>query len=247
MREENLAETFVELADTLVAEFDVVEFLHHLCERCVELLGVDAVGLMLADAGGKLQVMASTSEQTRLLELFQLQADEGPCLECHRDGRAVVVPAVGSTTALWPRFAPACRETGFAAVNAIPLRYGEQCVGALNLFQLVPGGLDPTSARIVQALADVATIGLLQHRVVRDQGVLIEQLQGALASRVIIEQAKGVLAERLGLSTERAFTVLRGHARSHRQQLTELARAVIAGSVHVPHPGSTADGPKATR
>jgi GAF domain-containing protein len=245
MREETLAETFVDLADTLVAEFDVVEFLHGLVERCVELLGVDAVGLMLADPQGHLQVMASTSERTRLLELYQLQAHEGPCLECHRQGRAVVVPEIGDRTARWPRFAPACQETGFSAVHAIPMRCREQCIGALNLFQHTPGQLDPAAVRIAQALADVATIGLLQHRAVRDQSVLIEQLQHALTSRVIIEQAKGVLAERMGLSTEQAFTALRSHARSHNQPLTDLARAVIDGTTQLPPP--SAAGPSAAQ
>jgi GAF domain-containing protein len=235
-QEENLAQTFVELADTLVAEFDVVEFLHRLCERCMDLLEVDAVGLMLADPHQQLRVMASTSEQTRLLELYQLQAEEGPCLECHRGAEAVVVPDIRGAVERWPLFAPACGETGFAAVNAVPLRYHEQCIGALNLFQTAPGGLDAAATRVAQAMSDVATIGLLQQRAVRNQDVLIDQLQTALTSRVLIEQAKGVLAERLHLSPHRAFTVLRGHARSHNQRLTVLARAVIEGTTTVPHP-----------
>ena len=232
--EESLAEVFVQIADTLVAEFDIVEFLQQLCDRCVELLGVDAAGLLLAEPRGRLQVMASTSESARLLELFQLQQQEGPCLDCHRDGRAVVIPDLAAADPRWPRFAPAGRAAGFAAVHAIPMRCRDQVIGAMNMFERTPGGLDPTTARIAQALTDVATIGLLQHRVLHDQGVLIEQLQEALTSRVVIEQAKGILAERLSVAPQQAFTALRRHARAGNHRLTDLARAIIAGTAVLP-------------
>lgn len=232
----SLAEVFVHIADTLVAEFDIVEFLQQLCDRCVELLDVDTAGLLLADPQGRLQLMASTSEQTRLLELFQLQTREGPCLECHRTGIAVVIPDVTATTTRWPQFAPACAQAGFAAVHAIPMRCRDQVIGAMNLFQHAAGGLDPDTARIAQALTDVATIGLLQHRTLADQAELIEQLRAAVTSRVITEQAKGILAERFGLDPEQAFRVLRKYARDRNYRLTDLARAVISGTDDLPRP-----------
>jgi GAF domain-containing protein len=136
--QESLAEVFVQIADTLVADFDIIDFLQHLCDRCVELLGVDAAGLLLADPQNQLQIMAATSEQARLLELFQLQSGEGPCLDCHQDGRAVVIPDVAAVTARWPQFAPACQQAGFAAVHAMPMRCRDQIVGAMNLSRLIP-------------------------------------------------------------------------------------------------------------
>lgn len=233
-----LAKVFVQIADTLVAEFDIVEFLQQLCDRCVELLEVDAAGLLLADPRGRLQLMAATSEEARVLELFQLQSHEGPCLDCHRDGAAVVVPDVAAVSDRWPQFAPACRDAGFAAVHAIPMRCREQVIGALNLFSVAPGGLDPATVEIAQALSDVATIGLLQHRALADQLVLVEQLQTALTSLTVIEQAKGILAERTGLHPEQAFTALRRHARDRNLRLTDLARAVIDGTDGLPRPGA---------
>ncbi|HEY3956279.1 MAG TPA: GAF domain-containing protein, partial [Streptosporangiaceae bacterium] len=168
-REQMLAATFVELADTLVADFDVVDFLHGLADRCVRLLGVDAAGLMLADQRGSLRVIASSSEQARLVELFQLQYDEGPCLECFHTGLPVSEADVAAAGQRWPAFAPAAAEAGFAAVQAVPMRLREEVIGAMNLFMVAPGGLDETGLRVGQALADVATIGLLQERNFRHQ------------------------------------------------------------------------------
>jgi GAF domain-containing protein len=235
--QESLAEVFVQIADTLVADFDIIDFLQHLCDRCVELLGVDAAGLLLADTRGQLQIMSATSEQARLLELFQLQSGEGPCLDCHRDGKAVVIPDVTEVTARWPLFAPACREAGFAAVHAMPMRCRDQVVGAMNLFQAKAGPLEPAIVRIAQALTDAATIGLLQQRAMYDQHVLVEQLQAALNSRIVIEQATGILAERAGLDIELAFAALRQHARNQNLGLTDLARMVIDGTAQLPRPG----------
>lgn len=231
-----MAETFVALADTLVADFDVVELLQGLTDRCVSLLEVDAAGLLLADPSHRLQLIASTSDAARLLELFQLQAREGPCVDCHRYGHPVVVPDIAVVAGRWPRFAPACRRAGFVGVHAVPMRYREQTIGALNLFRSDPGGLDRSGARIARALADVATIGLLQQRAISDMAELIEHLQTALDSRVVIEQAKGALAERLGLDTDEAFATLRRHARDHNLRLTELARAVVDGAIVLPPP-----------
>jgi transcriptional regulator with GAF, ATPase, and Fis domain len=232
-REEMLAATFVELADTLVADFDVVDFLHGLADQCVRLLNVNAAGLMLADQRGSLRVVASSSEQARMVELFQLQHEEGPCMECFRTGVPVSEPELAAAGQRWPEFAPAASGAGFAAVQALPMRLRDEVIGAMNLFMAVPGKLDETGLRVGQALADVATIGLLQERNFRHQEALAEQLQKALNSRVAIEQAKGMLAERLGLDMGQAFEVLRGEARNHNRRLAELAAAVAEGSEDV--------------
>ncbi len=231
MRNEQLAETFVELADTLVAEFDLIEFLHLLVERCVELLEVTAAGLLLADRHGTLHVMASSTEQVRLLELFQLQNNDGPCLDCYRTGIPVSHRDLGAASERWPSFAEAATDTGFAAVDALPMRLRGEVIGALNLFNTVPGGLDESGHRIAQAMVDVATIGLLQERSISHHETLSTQLQEALNTRVIIEQAKGMLAERLGTDPGHAFDVLRAHARSHNVRLTELATDIARGAV----------------
>jgi GAF domain-containing protein len=238
MAETQLADVFVEMADTLVDDFDVIDFLHVLTERCVQLLGISAAGLLLTDGQDTLQVVAASSERTRLLELFQLQADQGPCVDCFRTGQPVSVadlPAAGR----WPRFTAAAAEVGFAAVHALPMRLRTEVIGALNLFDTKPGALDEGKLRIGQALADVATIGLLQQRAIHRRDVLNEQLQTALNTRVLIEQAKGVLAERLHLDVDDAFTVLRGGARSHNRRLSELAQAIVDGSEQIPEATAT--------
>ena len=229
-RERMLAAAFVEVADTLVRDFDVPDFLHGLANRCVQLLGVDAAGLMLADRQGTLEVIASSSEQMRLVELFQLQNDQGPCLECFQTGHPVYEADLAAARRRWPLFAPAAREAGFAAVQALPMRLRDEVIGAMNLLMRAPGRLDVTGLQVGQALADVATIGLLHERNLRHQEVLAEQLQRALNSRVAIEQAKGVLAERLGLDMDQAFTLLRTAARTQNRRLAELATAVATGA-----------------
>jgi transcriptional regulator with GAF, ATPase, and Fis domain len=233
MAEIQLADVFVEMADTLVDDFDVIEFLHVLTERCVQLLGVSAAGLLLTDQRGTLQVVAASSERTRLLELFQLQTDQGPCVDCFRTGLPVSVADLPSS-GCWPRFTAAAAEVGFAAVHAVPMRLRAEVIGALNFFDTNPGALDEGKLRIGQALADVATIGLLQQRAIHRRDVLTEQLQTALNSRVLIEQAKGVLAERLQLDMAEAFTVLRSGARRHNRRLAELAQAIVDGSEQIP-------------
>ncbi len=230
MNDERLARTFVELADTLVDEFDLVEFVHILVDRCVELLDVSAAGLMLVDFRGRLQVMASSSENIRLLELFQLQNDDGPCLECYRTGQPVDHPDLASAADRWPRFAPAATEAGFRTVHALPMRLRAKILGAFNLFHTESHQLDRSVTQIGQAMADVAAIGLIQERSLRHHETLTDQLQTALNSRIIVEQAKGVLAERRGINPSEAFTLLRDYARSHHQRLTELAAAVVDGS-----------------
>jgi ANTAR domain-containing protein/GAF domain-containing protein len=236
--DERLAAVFVELADTLVAGYDLMEFLAALAERCVELLEVDAAGLLLADAGGVLRLVAASTEQARVLELFQLQEDEGPCVDCYRTGEVVVIGDAGSAQAAarWPRFAAAARQAGFAGVHAIPMRLRDQVIGTLNLFRAGAGGLDPAVARAARALVDVATIGILSERAVREREVLAGQLQVALNSRVVIEQAKGILAARLQVTPDQAFLVLRRYARDHNRRLTELAGDVIRGSAPITRP-----------
>jgi GAF domain-containing protein len=226
---ELLSDAFVELADTMVADFDVIDFLHLLTQRSVQLLDASAAGVLLADPRGELRVVAASTEVVRVLELFQLQNDQGPCLECFRTGQPVVAADLAARQA-WPQFAAAAREAGFAAVHALPMRLRAQIIGALNLFRATPGTLSQEDLRVGQALADVATIGLLQERSMRRSEVLHEQLQGALNSRVIIEQAKGKLAERLDLDMDQAFTMLRDYARSRNLRLSDLAQAFIDGA-----------------
>jgi transcriptional regulator with GAF, ATPase, and Fis domain len=225
-----LSDTFVDLADTMVADFDVIDFLHMLTDRTVRLLAASAAGVVLADPRGELRVAAASSEQAELLELFQLQNDQGPCLECFRTGRPVTAADLTGPAQRWPRFARAATRSGFRTVEALPMRLRDQVIGALNLFRAEPGPLDPEDLRIGQALADVATIGLLHERNVRRREAVAEQLQAALNSRVIIEQAKGKLAERLSIDMDRAFTMLRDYARSTNQHLTDVARTFVAGA-----------------
>ncbi|NEC86231.1 GAF and ANTAR domain-containing protein [Streptomyces sp. SID12501] len=230
MDQQLLAKTFVELADNLVADFDLIDFLRLLTDRCVGMLDASAAGVLLADQDGKLHVMAASDEQVRLLELFQLQNDEGPCLECYRTGTPVIVHDLTREAHRWPRFVTAAHRSGFGAVQALPLRLRDNTVGALNLFRAAPGPFDPPATLIAQAMADVATISLLQHRTAHRSTMLNEQLQTALTSRVLIEQAKGKLAERQGIDMEQAFSALRGYARSHNMRLADVARAFIDDS-----------------
>jgi len=233
--DERLAQAFVELADTLVAGYDLMEFLQTLTDRCVDLLEVDAAGLLLADNHGKRRLVAASTEQVRVVELFQIQNDEGPCLDCYRTGQAVIVSDIRAdrTAERWPRFATAAQEMGYAGVHAIPMRLRDQVIGTLNLFRTAPDGLQSAVVVAATALVDVATIGILQERAVRHQEVVAGQLQVALNSRVIIEQAKGVLAERLRMTPDEAFVILRRYARDHNHPLTELSGDVIRGTVRI--------------
>ncbi|GLW95672.1 GAF and ANTAR domain-containing protein [Actinokineospora globicatena] len=237
MKHQRLVETFVELADTLVDDFDVLDFLQLLVDRCVELLAIDAAGILLATVDGELHMVTSSSEAVRRLELFQLRHGEGPCLAAYRSGRAVSRPDLTRVDADDARFAAAAIADGYHAVFALPMRLRSETIGALNLFRSTPGDLDDLSRHTAKALVDVATISLLQARAVRDHALLSEQLQEALTSRVIIEQAKGVLAERLGLDMAAAFDLLRGHARDTNTKLSELARVVVTETGWTP-PGT---------
>jgi transcriptional regulator with GAF, ATPase, and Fis domain len=226
-REQRITQVFIELADTLVDEFDVVDFLRTLAEVSVELLDVDAAGLMLADTNGVLQVMASSDEQVELLELFELQQNEGPCPECFTTGAPVVNVDLGQ----WPEFAAAAAAGGYATAHALPLRLRGQVIGALNLFRTSTEPLADEDIALGQALSDIATIGLLHERQLRGQQELAEHLQHALDSRILIEQAKGMLAERVGLSPANAFTAMRSYARGTGQRLGVVAQGVLEGSL----------------
>ncbi len=230
-REQLLARTFVELADTLIDDFDVVDLLVLLTERSVELLDASAAGLLLVDADGSLRVMAATSEATGTVELFEVQNDEGPCRDCYHSGLPVTVADLSSEAARWPRFSRVAVSAGFIAADALPLRLRGQVLGALNLFRAAPGALSGSDIATGQALADVATISLLQSRALRDVQAVAEQLEEALNSRTAVEQAKGVLAERLGIGMDEAFSCLRRFSRARQSRLTDVALEVIAGTV----------------
>jgi GAF domain-containing protein len=231
VREQRLTEVFVELADTLVEEFDVVDLLQTLTERCVELVDTDAAGLMLDDQRGNLRLIAHTHESARLLELFELQQQEGPCLDCFATGQVIANIDLATATDRWPVFAQAAREVGFGTSHAVPLRLRRQVIGALNLFTTGQRPLSDEHLAVAQGLADIATIGLLHERAVRNQVTLSEQLQTALQSRILIEQAKGVLSARTGTSVAAAFALMRTHARRTGQPLTTVAGAIVAGRV----------------
>ena len=230
-REQRLAEVFVELADTLVEEFDVIDFLQTLTERCVELVDTDAAGLMLDDQRGNLQVVAYTNESARLLELFELQKAEGPCVDCFATGQVIANVDLAAPRGRWPVFTEAALGSGFSYSHALPLRLRRQVLGALNLFTVERRRLSEEHLAVAQGMADIATIGLLHERALRDQVVLAEQLQTALHSRIVIEQAKGVLAARAGISVGEAFSRMRAHARGQGKQLTAVAEAVVAGTL----------------
>jgi transcriptional regulator with GAF, ATPase, and Fis domain len=231
MSMENLAESFVELADTLVADFDPVEFMHLLADRCVTTLAVDAAGILLVDHHDELQVVAASSDRARLLELFELQHRRGPCMECYLSRAPVTVASLADPPQRWPEFADMARNAGFEAVHALPMRLRARTVGALNLFTVADGPLSESTVRVAQAMADVATIGLLQAQIISDHELLTGQLQNALQSRVLIEQAKGVLAERLQIDMSQAFQTLRRYSRNHNQYLSKVAKDVIAGTI----------------
>jgi len=225
-----LLRTIVELADSLVDDFDIVELLTVLSDGCVEALDVAAAGVMLGAPSGALQVIASSSEAMRDLELFQLQSHEGPCLDCYRSGRAIVNLELSAMDGRWPRFTARAIEAGFHSVHSLPLRLRGNTIGALNMFRTNIGPLGESDVAAAQALADVATIAILQHQATVDAQVLINQLSHALNSRIIIEQAKGKVSEAANLDMDQAFQRLRNHARSHNLRLTDLCLAIADGT-----------------
>lgn len=226
-----LVRTLVELADNLVEEFDVVDLLSLLSDRCVAALDVTAAGVMLVAPSGDLQVVASSSEAMRTLELFQLQADDGPCIEAYRSGQAVVNVDLTAGGTRWPGFAERATSEGFRSAHSLPMRLRGRNIGALNLLRDRAGPLDETDVASAQALADIATIAIIQNQVVIDAQTLNTQLSTALNSRVVIEQAKGKISEATGTDMNQAFRRLRNHARNHNTRLADLAERVADGSI----------------
>jgi GAF domain-containing protein len=231
VRERAVVEMFVSLADTLVDDYDVVEVLHHLVYSCVSLLDVSAAGLLLDDQRGQLALVASSSEETRLLELYQLQNNEGPCLDSVRSRVIVTSADLEADRGRWPIFVPEALKAGFRSVTAVPLRLRDDVIGGLNMFSVRPMVLTDADMRLAQAMADAATIGILQQRAVHRTSVLAEQLQLALNSRVSIEQAKGVIAERHSVSMDVAFEALRRYARDNNLKLHDVAGGVVSGAI----------------
>jgi GAF domain-containing protein len=230
-RETVLARTMVELADSLVADFDIVELLTTLSDRCVKVLDIAAAGIMLATPDGQLQAMTSSNEAMRVVELFELQSDEGPCLDCFRSHQPVVNQDLTEAADRWPRFAPVAVQAGFRAADAIPMRLRGQIIGALNLFRTETGSMSDDDVVVAQALADIATIAILQNRKTVETGELNAQLTTALSSRIVIEQAKGMIAERQAIPVDEAFDRLRRHARNHNLRLADVARDTVDGTI----------------
>ncbi|MEU8954176.1 GAF and ANTAR domain-containing protein [Streptomyces sp. NPDC048518] len=232
-REERLLAAVIDAVDTLVDDFDLIDFLHTLCDRSAELLDVSAVGVMLEDPGGALQLIAASDEHTRLLELFALQHEQGPCVECRKSGRARLNIDLLSPvqTAPFPVFAGRARDAGFRVTHALPMRLRDAVIGAMNLFDTRTQDLSAADARVAQSLADVATIAILQHRTIAHANQQRAQMHAALTSRIVIEQAKGILAERWGVGVDEAFDALRRYARSHQLGLSLLCRRLIDGQL----------------
>jgi GAF domain-containing protein len=230
-RESLLIATLVELADNLVDEFDVIEVLTMLCNRCVETIDVDAVGVVLAAPTGELQYIASSSESMRVLELYQIQVDEGPCLDCFHSGEAIIDRILSDASDEWPNFSPRAIAQGFHSVYCLPMRLRGRVIGTLNFFRADPDALDPRDVVVAQGLADVATIAILQHQTFVDAKVLNSQLSNALNSRIIIEQAKGMVSQATDCDMLQAFDRLRVHARNHNLHLTAVAVAIVEGTI----------------
>lgn len=228
-----IADTFVGIVDALVDDFDVIEMLTGLADGCVDLGLATASGILLADENGKLRVMAASNERAHLLELFQLQNEDGPCLEAFGTGQPVVHDDLAAAGDRWPRFAPEAVRAGFRSVHALPLRMRTTVLGAMNLFSAEPSSIGEPAAHLARALADVASIAILQDHVIRTADVRAGQLQHALDSRVAIEQAKGMLSERANVDMDEAFRLLRTYARSSQRHLTEVAMKLVEGTMAV--------------
>jgi GAF domain-containing protein len=230
-RESKLNEAFVTLADTLTDDYDIVELLHTLVERCADILDTQAGGIMLVDPLGNLQLIASTSEEVSLVEIMQLNAGAGPCVDCFTSGKPVTIGDIEAETQRWPDFGAEALRRGFRSVHATPLRLRGQVLGAMNLFSVSTGELKPEDISVAQSLADVATIGILQERSIRKSGALNDQLQYALDSRILVEQAKGVLSESEGMNMDEAFAALRAYARIEKLGLRSVAAGVVNRSL----------------
>src|SRR6266516_4832595 len=230
-REAEVVRSLVEMADTLVDDYDGADLLTGVADRCVNLLGVSAAGVMLASAAGSLGLVASSSEAMRLLELFELQAQEGPCLDAFRTGERVDHETLDAGSGRWPSFSAAAIEAGFLSASALPLGLRDVTIGALNLLSTARTPMDEADVIVARAFADLATLSILQHQASAESQRLNEQLSAALTSRVVIEQAKGVISERTGLHLDQAFARLRSYARNHNLRLTDVAQAAIDGTL----------------
>jgi GAF domain-containing protein len=230
-READVVHSLVEMADTLVDDYDVVDLLTGLTDRCVSLLGVSAAGVMLVSPAGSLGLVASSSEAMRLLELFELQAQEGPCLDAFRTGEPVGHVDLAARSDRWPAFSAAARRAGFLSALALPLRLREVTLGALNLLSVSRAPMRNADLIVARAFADLAALSISQHRASMEAQLLNEQLSAALTSRVVIEQAKGVISERAGTDLAEAFTRLRAYARNSNLRLTEVAQAAVDGTL----------------
>lgn len=230
-READVVKALVDMADTLVDEYDIVDALTALAERCVELLDVSAAGVMLASPQGDLRLVASSNEAMRVLELFELQAQEGPCLDAFHTGEVTELEILRADSGRWPAFSPAALAAGFRSICAIPLRLRDTTIGALHLFNVSAAPMDQRNVVVARAFADLATISVLRHRITTEAQVLNEQLSGSLTSRIVIEQAKGLIAERSGTDLAEAFARLRRHARGHNRLLTDVAKAALGGTL----------------
>ncbi|MEO7018009.1 MAG: GAF and ANTAR domain-containing protein [Leifsonia sp.] len=226
-REQRLVQSFAKFADTLVAGYDVVDLLQTLVETCRDLLGATAAGILLADMRGELELVAATSEAGRLVELMQLSAYAGPCVESFTTGKVVAVPDIAASPHTWRRFSQSSREQGFASADAIPLRLRDTTIGTLNLLHEAPGGLNSEDLITAQAFADVATIGILHERTIRESELVRTHLQNALNSRVVIEQAKGIVAETRKIPVGVAFDIIRDHARKNQRSLLDVSTALV--------------------
>ena len=234
-RDQSIIESFVDVADNLVDDFDMVEMLTRLTTRCVTLLGVSAAGVMLASPMGELRLVASSNEAMKVVEVFELQAEEGPCLDAFRTGEPVAYQELQAQGGQWPQFSTVAIEAGFRRVFALPLRLRDQTIGALNLFNREDSPMQDRDVMVARALADLATISVLQHGIATEVQRTNEQLSHALASRIVIEQAKGIVSERCGIDIAEAFSRLRSYARSHNRHLGDVAQATVDGTL-MPNP-----------
>jgi len=230
-RESDVVQSMVEIADTLVADYDVVDMLTGVADRCVSVLDVSAAGVMLASPAGGLGLVASSSEAMRLLELFELQAKEGPCLDAFKTGEPVEQEDLQAGAGRWPSFSAAALQGGFRSVLALPLRWRDGTLGALNLFRVTGDPMAEADVIVARAFADLAALSITQHRASAEAQRLNEQLSDALTSRIVIEQAKGVISERARVDLAEAFSRLRAYARSGNQRLTDVAQAAVDGTL----------------
>lgn len=231
---QRLAEFFVEAADTLVDEFDLIGFLHMVTAHTSELVDARAAGLLLVDPHGHLQLMAASDERAEMVELFQVQAEEGPCQDCFSLGEPVTIGNLRLETERWPHFAPRAVAAGYRSVHAFPLRLRREVIGALNLFGTEVGGLSDGDAGLIQALADIATIGLIQERAIRQSELVAAQLQSALESRIVIEQAKGALAQLINSTPDEAYERLRTYCRRRGLKLADVSRIITTDPHSLP-------------